>query len=171
MREKRSSHWPISVMGRRAGGGGRPAAWGISSWTVTSAISTNSKSRSRFTTFADSDAAGLKGPGLPRSGLSVGTVTLPLGAVAVAAAASRCSPLVAAVLGRNVGSDRSVAAEGCVPKPAGAVPEKRAVSCEVGSKRAGPTLLGSGALEGHGGPGDCDPRVRPWRGPRPARSG
>ena len=98
----------------------------------------------------DSDAAGLKGPGLPRSGLSVGTVMLPLGAVAVAAAASRCSSLVAAVLGRNVGSDRSVAAEGCVPKPAGAVPEKRAVSCEVGSKRACPTLLGSGALEGTG---------------------
>jgi len=40
----------------------------MSSSTVTSDISTNSSSRMRFTTFGDSEAAGLKGPGAGRGG-------------------------------------------------------------------------------------------------------
>ena len=62
IRENRSSHCEMSVTGSRAGAGGRPEPWRSSS-TVTSAISTNSKSRIRFPTLAGRDAAGLNGPG------------------------------------------------------------------------------------------------------------
>ena len=56
----------LSVIGRRAGGGGRPGTCAAMSSTVTSDISTNSRSNMRFATLGDSDTAGLNGPGLDK---------------------------------------------------------------------------------------------------------
>ena len=103
-----SSQREISVTGRHAGAGGRPGALEVSSSIDTSDISTNSKSRIRFTTFGGSVAAGLKGPGWVTA---VGTRVVPWGgAVGVlfvdteAAAASKSRPLAASVAGVNDGS-------------------------------------------------------------------
>ena len=61
--ENRSTHCEISVMGGRPGSGGRPGMWSDVASAVTSDISTSSKSRIFLVTSADSDAAGLNGPG------------------------------------------------------------------------------------------------------------
>ena len=78
------------MTGRRAEAGWRPGVWGRSSSTVTSEISTNSKSRILLVTLGGSEAAGLNNPGFEvqseaggRTGASV---------VAVAVAASMSSP-------------------------------------------------------------------------------
>ena len=64
IRENRSTHWEMLVMGSRAGAGGRPGTLGIASSVVMSAISTNSKSRIRLTSFVGRAAVGLNGPGV-----------------------------------------------------------------------------------------------------------
>ena len=53
-----------------SGAGGWLGACGMSSSTVTCDISGNSCSRMRFTTFGDSEAAGLKGSGAVTAGCS-----------------------------------------------------------------------------------------------------
>ena len=58
--ENRSTHCELSVMGGRPGSGGRPGMWSDVASAVTSDIST---SWIFLVTFADSDAAGLNGPG------------------------------------------------------------------------------------------------------------
>ena len=60
MREKRSTHREMLVMGSRDGAGVRPL--GMSSSTVTSDMSIKSSSKILFTTFRDSETAGLNGP-------------------------------------------------------------------------------------------------------------
>ena len=60
MREKRSTHWEILVIGRRAG---RPGSVGGDSSVVILAISTNSRSRICFTNFVGNEAVGLNGQG------------------------------------------------------------------------------------------------------------
>ena len=63
-----SVHIDTSRMGGRAGRGGWPGVWvGMSSMEI-SDISTNSKSRIRFTTFGGRVAAGWYGPGWERLG-------------------------------------------------------------------------------------------------------
>ena len=59
MMEYLSSHWEMLVIGRRAGAGGRPGICGRSSSMEISAISTNSRSRIRFTNQGGREAAGL----------------------------------------------------------------------------------------------------------------
>ena len=105
IRENLSSHWEVSVTGRRAGAGGRPGAWAGVSSMVTSDISMNSSSCIFLTTHVGRDAAGLKRPSLVR-----GTGAVPvLGEVspveAEAAAARRSRPEAAAELGLNMGRD------------------------------------------------------------------
>lgn len=58
----------MSVIGSLAGAGGQLDTCGMLSSTVTSGISTNSSSRMHFTTFGDSEAAELKGPGTVTAG-------------------------------------------------------------------------------------------------------
>ena len=80
-----------------------------SSSMVSSAISTNSKSRIRFTTFVGREAAGLNGPLLTRLGMdelpadSPREAGVPVGEVADAAAASRSRPDDPGVLGEKRG--------------------------------------------------------------------
>ena len=61
MMEKCSTHCEMSVIGRRAGAGGRPGVFSRLSSMVTSDISTNSKSRIFFTSLGGREAAGLNG--------------------------------------------------------------------------------------------------------------
>ena len=118
IRENLSTHCEMSVMGSLAGGGGRPGGWGVSRSEVTSDISRKSRSRIFLTTLCGRDAVGLKGPGV-RTGIGAAAVVpsapvsrvngvSTLGPVAEAdnkAAAS--SPLAAAELGANTGSEPS----------------------------------------------------------------
>ena len=90
--ENRFTQWEISVIGRRAGNGAWPGTADGESSVVSSAISTNSKSRIFLTTFGGSDAAGLKGPGCPTEGGAVAAVGVGPCGVADAAAASRSRP-------------------------------------------------------------------------------
>ena len=147
IRENRSSHWEMSVTGSRAGASGRPEPWRSSS-TVTSAISTNSMSRIRFTTLAGRNAAGLNGPGFVSRASAAGELTrvgraggrpsracgargglVPLGGARgglvaerslAAAAASRCRPATAGS-GVNSGRRGRVATSGG-PDGVGIVP-------------------------------------------------
>ena len=61
IRENRSTHCDMSMIGSLAGGGGRPGTAGSTSSMVTSDISTNSRSSIFLTIFMDRAAAGLKG--------------------------------------------------------------------------------------------------------------
>ena len=108
-------------MGRRAGTGGRPGVWGMSSSIVTSAISTNSRSNNFFTTLVDSEAAGLKGPGVVIVAVSFGCMRVSPG-VAEAAAASNSRPVAALGSGVNVGIELRVAGFGGVPSIVGVGP-------------------------------------------------
>ena len=120
----------MSVTGSCAGAGERPEPCRLSS-TVTSAISTNSRSRIRFTTLAGRDAVGLNGPGFVSRASAAGELVrvggaggrpgrvcgardghVPLGGASgglvaerslAAAAASRCRPATA---GSGVNSGR-----------------------------------------------------------------
>ena len=62
MMEKRSTHCEMSVIGRRAGAGGRPGVFGRLSSVVISDISTKSKSNIFFTSLGGREATGLNGP-------------------------------------------------------------------------------------------------------------
>lgn len=105
MREKRSTHWDILVIGSRAGAGGRPGSLGGDSSVVMSAISTNSRSKIRLTSFEGSAAVGLNGPAAEMAGVWVGGGR---GVLAVdtldAAAASSSSPELPAADGEKIGS-------------------------------------------------------------------
>ena len=90
--ENRSTQWEISVIGRRAGNGARPGTADGESSMVSSAISTNSKSRIFLTTFGGSDAARLKGPGCPTERGAIAAVGVGPCGVADAAAVSRSRP-------------------------------------------------------------------------------
>ena len=90
--ENRFTQWEISVIGRRTGNGARPGTADGESSMVSSAISTNSKSRIFLTTFGSSDAAGLKGPGCATGGGAIAAVGVGPCGVADAAAVSRSRP-------------------------------------------------------------------------------
>ena len=106
----------MSMIGSRAGGGGRPGTCGITSSMVTSDISTNSKSSIFFTTFGAMVAAGFNGPGVDMSGSGAGF----LSKLAAAAAASRSRPSAEARSGSNSGNaERDPAARGCASEPGG----------------------------------------------------
>ena len=110
--EKRSTHCEMLVMGSRAGAGGRPDSVGGASSVVMSAISTNSRSRIRFTSLVGRDAMGLNGPGVWKGGLGgSGGRELEMFPVDTldAAAASRSSPELPIVDGVNMGRDGRVA--------------------------------------------------------------
>lgn len=98
-------------IGGRAGVGRRLVPGVGSSSIVNSAISTNSKSKIRLTTFVGSVAAGLKGPLLvrggdgPRDAPAVGPAEV---SVAEAAAARRSRPEDPGWLGENNGSVANV---------------------------------------------------------------
>ena len=106
IKEKRSTHCEMLVMGRRAGAGGRPGSLDGSSSVVMSAISINSKSRMHFINFDGSVAVGLNGPGAEIVAVGVGGgrggIT---GDDAVdAAAASWLSPELPPTEGEEIGS-------------------------------------------------------------------
>ena len=94
IKEKRSTHCEMLVTGRRAGAGGRPSSLDGSSSVVMSAISINSKSRMRFTSFDGSVAVGLNGPGaeIVAVGVEGGRGGITGDDTVDAAAASRLSP-------------------------------------------------------------------------------
>ena len=92
IRENRSTHCDMSMIGSLAGGGGRPGTAGSTSSMVTSDISTNSRSSILLTTFMDRAAAGLKGPGWVSSGSGAVWMRLLFPFLAAAAAANRSSP-------------------------------------------------------------------------------
>ena len=102
IKEKRSSHCEISVIGSLPGGGSFPGPIAGSGSIVTSAISRNSRSRIFLTVFIGRDAAGLNGPGPARRGGLTG-----LWCAEPAAAASIPSPFAPA-LGVKIGSVGSV---------------------------------------------------------------
>ncbi len=102
-----SVHCDIFVTGGRLGTKGRPAVGSGAASMVTSAISTNSRSRIFFATLGASVAAGLNGPGLlrPMSPLCWSTVgPSPVAEGADAAAASSSRPVWEPADGVNVGS-------------------------------------------------------------------
>lgn len=90
IRENRSTHWEMLVIGSRAGAGGRPGSLGVTSSVVMSAISTNSKSRIRLTSFVGRAAVGLNGPGveMAEGGVGGGSGSLPVDTLEAAAASS-----------------------------------------------------------------------------------
>ena len=95
-------------MGGRAGVGRRLALGDGSSSIESSAISTNSKSRIRFTTLAGSEAAGLKGPFVSSGGVAscgdlAGGSEVPSDATAAAASNSR--PEDPGWLGEKIGRE------------------------------------------------------------------
>ena len=77
IRENRSTHWEMLVIGSCAGAGGQPGSLGVTSSVAMSAISTNSKSRIRLTSFVGRAAVGLNGPGVEMAEGGVGSGSLP----------------------------------------------------------------------------------------------
>ena len=93
IRENRSNHWDISVIGSLAGGGGRPGACTRSGSIVISDISRKSSSRILLTILGGRDAAGLNGPFLDKRELAPdpSPVTVVSGVHVFPAAAARRS--------------------------------------------------------------------------------
>ena len=86
--------------------------------------STNSRSNNFFTTLVDSEAAGLKGPGVAIVAVGFGCIRVSPG-VAEEAAASNSRPVAALGSGVNVGIELRVAGFGGVPSSVGVGPVGR----------------------------------------------
>lgn len=110
MRENRSTHCEMLVIGSRAGARGRPGSLGGGSSVVMSAISTNSRFKIRLTSFVGNAALGLNGPGAEMFvvGAGGGPNESP-GATFDAAAASRSRPELPVTEGEKIGSLGSAA--------------------------------------------------------------
>ena len=104
-------------VGRRVRLGGSEAMSSCHASVVSSAISTNSRSRIFFTTLCGRAAVGLYGPGVDKLPAGISGVDLATVGADEAAAASSSSPLGAVRLGVNVGRAGRVAVGGIEPKP------------------------------------------------------
>ena len=104
-------------VGRRGRFGGSEGKSSCHASVVSSAISTNSRSRIFFTTLCGRTAVGLYGPEVDRLASEVSGEGLAAFGTDVAAAASSSSPFGAVRLGVNVGRGGRVGREGSEPKP------------------------------------------------------